>query len=201
MNQSGGYSREFIEQLNNAPRRSRLNFGKQPKIIWVIVGLALTTIVVLIAMAIFNNLKPNLSGLAGQLIARTNATKKLSTDYHRHLNSTSLRATNATMQATLTQLANDATEYRKSLITNKKDSSKITPLKLTNVEKQLDTAILNENLDRKFSSEIRYQLNQIAILMQQLNRATKDQEFKQTLEKNYQNLQDINNQIKNIQLD
>lgn len=200
MDQTGQYSQEFINQLNNTPQKSGFNFGNKAKLPLVIAGLAIVTLVVVIIGWLLVSSRPNLSRLLEQLVSQTEATKKLSTDYHKKLSSTTLRETNATLQATLTNLSRDVNNHRQTLATKKDQVDKPKPVSLKAVEDRLQMAILNENLDRKFSSELRFQIDQTMILMQQAYKATSNPDLKKLLDDNYKNLQTLQEEIKKLNL-
>lgn len=191
------YSQDFIDQLNNNTKKSKFKFNKLGRLQLIIIGLAILTAIVLIAGAAFSQGRPNLRRSLAQIVSQAESTNQLTVAYHKRLTSTQLREINTTLQATLTNLASKTNTY---LQQNSDKKNKLVPAKvnLDNVKKQLDEAILNENLDRKFNSEIRYQIDQILLSLRQANRSTDNPEIKDMLSKNYDDLILIQTRLKNI---
>lgn len=186
---------DYLNQIAAPPPAQ--GFDKKTKIIMIILGIVGVLGLILIfimAQQTSRNVDPS------QMAARVNKLLTVSQKYNKKLQSNEMQSTNSslisvltTAEASLTTPLKDAgIDYAKQ----KKEIIARDPS--TAIEKKLDEAALNAQLDIAYAHEMNVQITDTIALMQRLRKATNSTSTREYLVKTIADLQGIQKQLTKI---
>ena len=186
---------DYLNQISTpAPSAG---FDKKIKIILVILGLVgILSLGLIFAMSQSSQSTVSPSKIA----ARVQKLLTVSQKYNNKLQSSKLQTVNSSLVSVLTTANSSIAEPLKNNgIDLKKQQKEITKLDpSTDLEKKLDEAVLNAQIDTIYAHEINVQLTDTINMMKRLNKSTSSKSMKNYLEKTVDNLQNIQKQITEI---
>ena len=198
----------YPDNLNNQPQGSDyLNqiatpppaegFDKKTKIIIAI--LSFIGLITLIAIFVFSqDSTPNAN--PSQVAARVNKLLTISKKYNNKFRSTSLQTTNSSLVAVLTTADASMSEALQATGINYKEKQKdILALDPSEkLEKKLDEALLNTQLDITYAHEMNVQITDTINMMKKVYKSTKSKKMREWLVKTAGDLENIQKQINQI---
>ena len=198
MDGNGSYSQEFISQLNNTPHSP---VPKNKLILLIGSGVVLLILLFAVLGSALTSGKSKVG--VYQVVSLTREIESLSTNYHKKLSSTSLRALNSSMIVYLANFNRDMTTYYTANVSkdqaNKDKNTKYADL--SNVAAVLDQAELINNVDRNYVIQINYQLTITLGKLEQLLKLAKNPALRQVIEQSLTDLTSVQEQFKNLTLD
>lgn len=184
-----------IDYLNQiAAPAPPAGFDKKTKIILVICGIiGILSLVMIASLAGRDSSGP--SPLS--LVARLQKLQTLTTKYTPKLKDSNLQAANSSLNAILTTANTSiATPLAAYGIDAEKQAKEITAMDpTTEIEKTLDDAYLNANLDSAYTLEMTLQIEETILMMQRLQRGTRVQSMKDFLTKTISDFENIKKQL------
>ena len=198
----------YPDNLNNQPQGiDYLNliatpppaegFDKKTKIIIAI--LSFIGLITLIAIFVFSQgSTPNAN--PSQVAARVNKLLTISKKYNNKFRSTSLQTTNSSLVAVLTTADASMSEALQATGINYKEKQKdILALDPSEkLEKKLDEALLNTQLDITYAHEMNVQITDTINMMKKVYKSTKSKKMREWLVKTAGDLENIQKQINQI---
>ena len=186
---------DYLNQIATPPPAE--GFDKKTKIIIAILSfIGLTT---LIAIFVFSqDSMPNTS--PSQVAARVNKLLTISKKYNNKFRSTSLQTTNGSLVAVLTTANASMSEALQATGINYKEKQKdILALDPSEkLEKKLDEALLNAQLDITYAHEMNVQITDTINMMKKVYKSTKSKKMREWLVKTAGDLENIQKQINQI---
>ena len=186
---------DYLNQIATPPPAE--GFDKKTKIIIAILSfIGLTT---LIAIFVFSqDSMPNTS--PSQVAARVNKLLTISKKYNNKFRSTSLQTTNGSLAAVLTTANASMSEALQATGINYKEKQKdILALDPSEkLEKKLDEALLNTQLDITYAHEMNVQITDTINMMKKVYKSTKSKKMREWLVKTAGDLENIQKQINQI---
>ena len=184
---------DYLDQISpTAPKRKLFNLSG-PKLLGAI-GLG----VILLICAVFITISTvNGSKTTEKLAARLVVIEEIAKDSTSKIKSSRLRAINSELKTFLTNTIRDI----EPLLATENTKIKNLPKSLlnatsdTNLKSRLEDARLNAVFDRTYTREMAYELSNIQILMQNINKNTNNKNFKSFLSDSYMNLTPIQKQF------
>ena len=186
---------DYLNQIATPPPAE--GFDKKTKIIIAI--LSLIGLIALIAIFVFSqDSMPNTS--PSQVAARVNKLLTISKKYNNKFRSTSLQTTNSSLVAVLTTADASMSEALQSTGVNYKEKRKdILALDPSEkLEKKLDEALLNTQLDITYAHEMNVQITDTINMMKKVYKSTKSKKMREWLVKTADDLENIQKQINQI---
>lgn len=184
-----------IDYLNQiAAPAPPTGFDKKTKIILVICGIiGILSLVMIASLAGRDSSGPSPLSLA----ARLQKLQTLTTKYTPKLKDSNLQAANSSLNAILTTANTSiATPLAAYGIDAEKQAKEITAMDpTTEIEKTLDDAYLNANLDSAYTLEMTLQIEETILMMQRLQRGTRVQSMKDFLAKTISDFENIKKQL------
>ncbi len=186
---------DYLNQIATPPPAE--GFDKKTKIIIAI--LSFIGLITLIAIFIFSqDSMPSAS--PSQVVARVNKLLTISKKYNNKFRSTSLQTTNSSLVAVLTTADASMGEALQATGINYKEKQKDIlaldpPEKL---EKKLDEALLNTQLDITYAHEMNVQITDTINMMKKVYKSTKSKKMREWLVKTAGDLENIQKQINQI---
>ena len=198
----------YPDNLNNQPQGidylSRVatpppaeGFDKKTKIIIAI--LSFIGLITLIAIFVFSqDSMPNTN--PSQVASRVNKLLTISKKYNNKFRSTSLQTTNSSLVAVLTTANASMSEALQATGINYKEKQKdILALDPSEkLEKKLDEALLNTQLDITYAHEMNVQITDTINMMKKVYKSTKSKKMREWLVKTAGDLENIQKQINQI---
>jgi len=178
---------DYLNQIAaHAPKKANL-FQRQPILI---AGISLGVIIML--FVIIGSLSSGM-GPTEQLAARLLATESTANDVTTKLKSTQLRAINSNLKNYLTNTIRDITPIiaTENIKINKLNKNVLSAESNADMLAILEDARLNAIYDRTYAREMAYQLENILILMNQINKTTNNSGLKTFLTDRITNLKPI----------
>ena len=186
---------DYLNQIATPPPAE--GFDKKTKIIIAI--LSLIGLIALIAIFVFSqdsmsNANPS------QVAARVNKLLTISKKYNNKFRSTSLQTTNSSLVAVLTTADASMGEALQTTGINYKEKQKdILALDPSEkLEKKLDEALLNTQLDITYAHEMNVQITDTINMMKKVYKSTKSKKMREWLVKTAGDLENIQKQINQI---
>ncbi len=186
---------DYLNQIATPPPAE--GFDKKTKIIIAI--LSLIGLIALIAIFVFSqDSMPNTS--PSQVAARVNKLLTISKKYNNKFRSTSLQTTNSSLVAVLTTANTSMSEALQTTGINYKEKQKdILALDPSEkLEKKLDEALLNTQLDITYAHEMNVQITDTINMMKKVYKSTKSKKMREWLVKTAGDLENIQKQINQI---
>ena len=186
---------DYLNQIATPPPAE--GFDKKTKIIIAI--LSLIGLIALIAIFVFSqDSMPNTS--PSQVAARVNKLLTISKKYNNKFRSTSLQTTNSSLVAVLTTANTSMSEALQTTGINYKEKQKdILALDPSEkLEKKLDEALLNTQLDITYAHEMNVQITDTINMMKKVYKSTKSKKMREWLGKTAGDLENIQKQINQI---
>ena len=186
---------DYLNQIAAPPPAE--GFDKKTKIIIAI--LSFIGLITLIAIFIFSQDSiPNTS--PSQVAARVNKLLTISKKYNNKFRSTSLQTTNSSLVAVLTTANASMSEALQATGINYKEKQKdILALDPSEkLEKKLDEALLNAQLDITYAHEMNVQITDTINMMKKVYKSTKSKKMREWLVKTAGDLENIQKQINQI---
>lgn len=186
---------DYLNQIATPPPAE--GFDKKTKIIIAI--LSLIGLIALIAIFVFSqDSMPNTS--PSQVAARVNKLLTISKKYNNKFRSTSLQTTNSSLVAVLTTANTSMSEALQTTGINYKEKQKdifaLDPSE--KLEKKLDEALLNTQLDITYAHEMNVQITDTINMMKKVYKSTKSKKMREWLVKTAGDLENIQKQINQI---
>ena len=186
---------DYLNQIATPPPAE--GFDKKTKIIIAI--LSFIGLITLIAIFVFSqdsmsNANPS------QVAARVNKLLTISKKYNNKFRSTSLQTTNSSLVAVLTTANASMGEALQTTGINYKEKQKdILALDPSEkLEKKLDEALLNTQLDITYAHEMNVQITDTINMMKKVYKSTKSKKMREWLVKTAGDLENIQKQINQI---
>ena len=186
---------DYLNQIATPPPAE--GFDKKTKIIIAI--LSFIGLITLIAIFVFSqdsmsNANPS------QVASRVNKLLTISKKYNNKFRSTSLQTTNSSLVAVLTTADASMSEALQSTGINYKEKQKdILALDPSEkLEKKLDEALLNTQLDITYAHEVNVQITDTIDMMKKVYKSTKSKKMREWLVKTAGDLENIQKQINQI---
>ena len=186
---------DYLNQIATPPPAE--GFDKKTKIIIAI--LSFIGLITLIAIFVFSqdsmsNANPS------QVAARVNKLLTISKKYNNKFRSTSLQTTNSSLVAVLTTANTSMSEALQATGINYKEKQKdILALDPSEkLEKKLDEALLNTQLDITYAHEMNVQITDTINMMKKVYKSTKSKKMREWLVKTAGDLENIQKQINQI---
>ena len=186
---------DYLNQIATPPPAE--GFDKKTKIIIAI--LSLIGLITLIAIFVFSqDSMPNTN--PSQVAARVNKLLTISKKYNNKFRSTSLQTTNSSLVAVLTTANASMSEALQATGINYKEKQKdILALDPSEkLEKKLDEALLNTQLDITYAHEMNVQITDAINMMKKVYKSTKSKKMREWLVKTAGDLENIQKQINQI---
>ena len=186
---------DYLNQIATPPPAE--GFDKKTKIIIAI--LSFIGLITLIAIFVFSqDSMPNTS--PSQVAARVNKLLTISKKYNNKFRSTSLQTTNSSLVAVLTTANASMGEVLQATGINYKEKQKdILALDPSEkLEKKLDEALLNAQLDITYAHEMNVQITDTINMMKKVYKSTKSKKMREWLVKTAGDLENIQKQINQI---
>ena len=186
---------DYLNQIATPPPAE--GFDKKTKIIIAI--LSFIGLITLIAIFVFSqdsmsNANPS------QVAARVNKLLTISKKYNNKFRSTSLQTTNSSLVAVLTTADASMGEALQTTGINYKEKQKdifaLDPSE--KLEKKLDEALLNTQLDITYAHEMNVQITDTINMMKKVYKSTKSKKMREWLVKTAGDLENIQKQINQI---
>ena len=186
---------DYLNQIATPP--SAEGFDKKTKIIIAI--LSFIGLITLIAIFVFSqDSMPNTN--PSQVASRVNKLLTISKKYNNKFRSTSLQTTNSSLVAVLTTADASMGEALQAAGINYKEKQKdILALDPSEkLEKKLDEALLNAQLDITYAHEMNVQITDTINMMKKVYKSTKSKKMREWLVKTAGDLENIQKQINQI---
>ena len=186
---------DYLNQIATPPPAE--GFDKKTKIIIAI--LSFIGLITLIAIFVFSqDSMPNTN--PSQVAARVNKLLTISKKYNNKFRSTSLQTTNSSLVAVLTTANASMSEALQATGINYKEKQKdILALDPSEkLEKKLDEALLNTQLDITYAHEMNVQITDTINMMKKVYKSTKSKKMREWLVKTAGDLENIQKQINQI---
>ncbi len=186
---------DYLNQIATPPPAE--GFDKKTKIIIAI--LSFIGLITLIAIFVFSqDSTPNTN--PSQVASRVNKLLTISKKYNNKFRSTSLQTTNSSLVAVLTTADASMGEALQSAGINYKEKQKeILALDPSEkLEKKLDEALLNTQLDVTYAHEMNVQITDTINMMKKVYKSTKSKKMREWLVKTAGDLENIQKQINQI---
>ena len=186
---------DYLNQIATPPPAE--GFDKKTKIIIAI--LSFIGLITLIAIFVFSqDSTPNAN--PSQVAARVNKLLTISKKYNNKFRSTSLQTTNSSLVAVLTTANTSMSEALQTTGINYKEKQKdILALDPSEkLEKKLDEALLNTQLDITYAHEMNVQITDTINMMKKVYKSTKSKKMREWLVKTAGDLENIQKQINQI---
>ena len=186
---------DYLNQIATPPPAE--GFDKKTKIIIAI--LSLIGLITLIAIFVFSqDSMPNTN--PSQVAARVNKLLTISKKYNNKFRSTSLQTTNSSLVAVLTTANASMSEALQATGINYKEKQKdILALDPSEkLEKKLNEALLNTQLDITYAHEMNVQITDTINMMKKVYKSTKSKKMREWLVKTAGDLENIQKQINQI---
>lgn len=186
---------DYLNQIATPPPAE--GFDKKTKIIIAI--LSFIGLITLIAIFIFSqDSMPSAS--PSQVASRVNKLLTISKKYNNKFRSTSLQTTNSSLVAVLTTADASMGEALQTTGINYKEKQKdILALDPSEkLEKKLDEALLNTQLDITYAHEMNVQITDTINMMKKVYKSTKSKKMREWLVKTAGDLENIQKQINQI---
>ena len=186
---------DYLNQIATPPPAE--GFDKKTKIIIAI--LSFIGLITLIAIFVFSQgSTPNAN--PSQVAARVNKLLTISKKYNNKFRSTSLQTTNSSLVAVLTTADASMGEALQATGINYKEKQKdifaLDPSE--KLEKKLDEALLNAQLDITYAHEMNVQITDTINMMKKVYKSTKPKKMREWLVKTAGDLENIQKQINQI---
>ena len=186
---------DYLNQIATPPPAE--GFDKKTKIIIAI--LSFIGLITLIAIFVFSqDSMPSTS--PSQVASRVNKLLTISKKYNNKFRSTSLQTTNSSLVAVLTTANASMSEALQATGINYKEKQKdILALDPSEkLEKKLDEALLNTQLDITYAHEMNVQITDTINMMKKVYKSTKSKKMREWLVKTAGDLENIQKQINQI---
>lgn len=186
---------DYLNQIATPPPAE--GFDKKTKIIIAI--LSFIGLITLIAIFVFSqDSMPSAS--PSQVASRVNKLLTISKKYNNKFRSTSLQTTNSSLVAVLTTADASMSEALQATGINYKEKQKdILALDPSEkLEKKLDEALLNTQLDITYAHEMNVQITDTINMMKKVYKSTKSKKMREWLVKTAGDLENIQKQINQI---
>ena len=186
---------DYLNQIATPPPAE--GFDKKTKIIIAI--LSFIGVITLIAIFVFSqDSMPNTN--PSQVASRVNKLLTISKKYNNKFRSTSLQTTNSSLVAVLTTANASMSEALQATGINYKEKQKdILALDPSEkLEKKLDEALLNTQLDITYAHEMNVQITDTINMMKKVYKSTKSKKMREWLVKTAGDLENIQKQINQI---
>ena len=186
---------DYLNQIATPPPAE--GFDKKTKIIIAI--LSFIGLITLIAIFVFSqDSMPNAN--PSQVAARVNKLLTISKKYNNKFRSTSLQTTNSSLVAVLTTADASMSEALQATGINYKEKQKdiIALDPSEKLEKKLDEALLNAQLDITYAHEMNVQITDTINMMKKVYKSTKSKKMREWLVKTADDLENIQKQINQI---
>ena len=186
---------DYLNQIATPPPAE--GFDKKTKIIIAI--LSFIGLITLIAIFVFSqDSMPSTS--PSQVASRVNKLLTISKKYNNKFRSTSLQTTNSSLVAVLTTADASMGEALQTTGINYKEKTKdILALDPSEkLEKKLDEALLNTQLDITYAHEMNVQITDTINMMKKVYKSTKSKKMREWLVKTAGDLENIQKQINQI---
>ena len=186
---------DYLNQIATPPPAE--GFDKKTKIIIAI--LSFIGLITLIAIFVFSqDSTPNTN--PSQVASRVNKLLTISKKYNNKFRSTNLQTTNSSLVAVLTTADASMGEALQSAGINYKEKQKeILALDSSEkLEKKLDEALLNTQLDVTYAHEMNVQITDTINMMKKVYKSTKSKKMREWLVKTAGDLENIQKQINQI---
>ena len=186
---------DYLNQIATPPPAE--GFDKKTKIIIAI--LSFIGLITLIAIFVFSqDSMPSAS--PSQVASRVNKLLTISKKYNNKFRSTSLQTTNSSLVAVLTTADASMSEALQATGINYKEKQKdILALDPSEkLEKKLDEALLNTQLDITYAHEMNVQITDTINMMKKIYKSTKSKKMREWLVKTAGDLENIQKQINQI---
>ena len=186
---------DYLNQIATPPPAE--GFDKKTKIIITI--LSFIGLITLIAIFVFSQ-DSTPSASPSQVASRVNKLLTISKKYNNKFRSTSLQTTNSSLVAVLTTADASMSEALQSTGVNYKEKRKdILALDPSEkLEKKLDEALLNTQLDITYAHEMNVQITDTINMMKKVYKSTKSKKMREWLVKTAGDLENIQKQINQI---
>lgn len=186
---------DYLNQIATPPPAE--GFDKKTKIIIAI--LSFIGLITLIAIFVFS--QDSMSNASpSQVASRVNKLLTISKKYNNKFRSTSLQTTNSSLVAVLTTADASMSEALQATGINYKEKQKdILALDPSEkLEKKLDEALLNTQLDITYAHEMNVQITDTINMMKKVYKSTKSKKMREWLVKTAGDLENIQKQINQI---
>ena len=186
---------DYLNQIATPPPAE--GFDKKTKIIIAI--LSFIGLITLIAIFVFSqDSMPNTN--PSQVASRVNKLLTISKKYNNKFRSTSLQTTNSSLVAVLTTADASMGEALQATGINDKEKQKdILALDPSEkLEKKLDEALLNTQLDITYAHEMNVQITDTINMIKKVYKSTKSKKMREWLVKTAGDLENIQKQINQI---
>ena len=186
---------DYLNQIATPPPAE--GFDKKTKIIIAI--LSFIGLITLIAIFVFS--QDSMSNASpSQVASRVNKLLTISKKYNNKFRSTSLQTTNSSLVAVLTTAnASMGETLQATGITYKEKQKDILALDPSEkLEKKLDEALLNTQLDITYAHEMNVQITDTINMMKKVYKSTKSKKMREWLVKTAGDLENIQKQINQI---
>ncbi len=186
---------DYLNQIATPPPAE--GFDKKTKIIIAI--LSFIGLITLIAIFVFSQ-DSTPSANPSQVAARVNKLLTISKKYNNKFRSTSLQTTNSSLVAVLTTADASMGDALQTTGINYKEKQKdILALDPSEkLEKKLDEALLNTQLDITYAHEMNVQITDTINMMKKVYKSTKSKKMREWLVKTAGDLENIQKQINQI---
>lgn len=186
------YPVDYLNQISSQPEKSGMNNKRFFMIIGGAVVLVLIAIILMMASG-GTGPKEKMQTLA----ARLATIQTIASDAQNNIKSGALRSTNSNLTIFLANTNRDITEplAESGIDITKLDEEIVAQESGEELSAALEDARLNAVFDRTYAREISYQLDTVAILMQEIYNSTNNASFKTFLENTSANLQPLRDQF------
>jgi hypothetical protein len=182
------FDSNYLDQISTPVQQKTLN----PMLLWAMIGGVVLAVVVL-ALVLLSSGAPSQTERVANLLARTQSLKTLTQDSVKTVKDSKLRAANGSLTTILSGMENEFTTYLTSSgeKTQKRPSNDPIAAEFATVSGKLEEARLNERFDTVYAREIAYQIKKIRSEFSTIYDGIKSESFKEILEKEDKNLEDL----------
>ena len=179
---------EYLNQISagvNKPAKTNF-FDKKMKIIAAVLGGVVLLLIILMAVAgNSSNTESTVATELGRLYTRTNELNKTVTTYNPSVNHSTLRSNGASFSTLLAEISSTSSTYLTHNLGTELGTITVPDsdtLVINNLNASLENARLNGVLDRKYASEMYYQIIYLINIEEAVSKKTSDSTLKTFLE-------------------
>ncbi|MBR5389368.1 hypothetical protein IK146_02305 [Candidatus Saccharibacteria bacterium] len=195
---------EYLNQISakvNQPAQTGFFDKKMKIVLGALVGIVILFIIIAVAAGGSSKTESTVPSELGRLYTRSTEVNKTIAKYNSNVRSSSLRSNAAQLSTILTEVSSSSSNYLtatlgidlKGVVMTAEDA-----LDIENLNKDLETARLNGILDRKFASEMYYQIRYLLTIEQSVYTKTKDATLKASIDSSGNSLSILEESFRNF---
>lgn len=195
---------EYLNQISakvNQPVQTGFFDKKMKIVLGVLVGIVILFIIIAATAGGSSKTESTVTSELGRLYTRSTEVNKTIAKYNSNVRSSSLRSNAAQLSTILTEISSSSSNYLtttlgidpKAVAATAEDA-----LDIENLNKDLETARLNGVLDRKFASEMYYQIRHLLTIERSIYTKTKDATLKASIDSSGNSLSILEESFRNF---